>query len=266
MDEETLKESAKAAQEVAKTAGKAIDAGRDAGGWLDRIFGEAIESTVAHLWTDRVKARRIAAAIYDWERLVKLFHKADARLQKLGKVARRIPPPKVMLPLLEHATMEHEEDLHTLYANLLATAVDEDADEIERKFVSALAEMSGADARTLKMMFAEWMYWEDKKIGSKNDKRYESGMNGFPGHDETSVVLFYRLGLILPVSVEVINEYHKAGHDEKGDWGVSTEKTVVSDDLQVVDFTEFGERFCKASIGDVKDLYTPPDWVKAGTT
>jgi len=32
MDEETLKESAKAAQEVAKTAGKAIDVGRDAGG------------------------------------------------------------------------------------------------------------------------------------------------------------------------------------------------------------------------------------------
>src|SRR5262245_48190581 len=111
-----VKESAKAAQEVAKTAGKAIDAGRDAGGWLNRIFGDAIEHTVGRVWTDRVKASRVAAAIYDWERLLLLFHKTERRLRKKGVSTTRIPPPKVILPLLENATMETEDELHTLWA------------------------------------------------------------------------------------------------------------------------------------------------------
>ena len=36
MDDESIKGGAKAVEEMAKAAGKAIDAGRDAGGWLDR--------------------------------------------------------------------------------------------------------------------------------------------------------------------------------------------------------------------------------------
>ena len=33
-------------------------------------------------------------------------------------------------------------------------------------------------------------------------------------------------------------------------------------DLSVVRFTEFGEKFCKAVIGDVSGLYAPPDWAR----
>lgn len=61
----TIEETAKAAQELAKTSGKVIDATRDVGGWLDRIFGRAIEHTVGRFWTDRAMARRVEAAIYD---------------------------------------------------------------------------------------------------------------------------------------------------------------------------------------------------------
>jgi hypothetical protein len=48
---ELLKEGAKALTEVAKTTGKAIDATRSAGGWLDRIFGTGIEHAVAPRWS-----------------------------------------------------------------------------------------------------------------------------------------------------------------------------------------------------------------------
>src|SRR5712675_719678 len=119
-----IEEAAKAVQEVAKAGGKAIVAGQKAGGWLDRIFGGAVEDSVALVWSDRVKARRIAAAIYDWERLLLLLEKTRARLRKKRIVTTRIPPPKIMLPLLENATMETEDDLHTLWATLLATALD----------------------------------------------------------------------------------------------------------------------------------------------
>lgn len=43
-----FEESVKAVQEVAGAAGKAIDAARDAGRFLDRIFGKGIEDAVGH--------------------------------------------------------------------------------------------------------------------------------------------------------------------------------------------------------------------------
>src|SRR5438552_3649549 len=261
-ESEALKESAKAAQEIAKTTSNAIDAGRDAGGWLDRIFGGAIEDTVGLVWSDRVKARRIAASIYDWERMLLLFRKTEAKLRKKGVDTTRIPPPKIMLPLLEHVTLENEDGLHTLWANLLASAMDPTAEEIERIYVSVLAELSGNDAEMLQAMYAEWWYWENRKseFDKKVSERYASGVGGVSEFGERSVILFYRLGLVLPVSVEVVEKYHPAGHDDHGDWDASAEKTVVAGDLSVVSFTEFGEKFCEAVIGDVQGLYRPPEW------
>jgi hypothetical protein len=119
---EALSESAKAVQEMAKVAGKAIDAGRQTGGWLDRIFGNAIEDAVGLHWSDRVRARRIEAAIYDWERLESLLQKAAARLKAKGINTTRPIPPKVALPLIENATMERDDDLHTLWATCLLKA------------------------------------------------------------------------------------------------------------------------------------------------
>jgi hypothetical protein len=97
---EAASETAKAVQEVAKAGGKAIDAGRDAGGWLDRIFGGTIEHAVGLHWSDRVKARRIEAAIYDWERLETLLHKVVGRLKAKGIENTRVIAPKVALPLI----------------------------------------------------------------------------------------------------------------------------------------------------------------------
>lgn len=267
MSTDPISESAKATQEVAKTAGKAIDAGRGLGGWLDKIFGPGIEHTVARYWSDRQLTKRIEAVIYDWERLELLLLKAQRRLEKKGVTRTRIPPPKIMLPILEHATMEYEDDLHTRWANLTASAVDPSLEEIETKYISVLAEMSNTDCRVLESMYAEWFYWEDrsreKHTGKKDESRYSSGVSGFPGNDETSVILLYRLGIILPVSVE-FQEYHPGGYSSRNgeEYSASTEDKIAAGDLSVVAITEFGERFCKAVIGDVRGVYKPPDWVE----
>ena len=258
---DALKETAKAAQEVAKTAGKAVDGVRDAGGWLDRMFGKGIEHAVGRRWSDRQLTKRIEAAILDWGRLELLFHKVQNNLRKKGVTQTREPPPKIVLPLLENATMELEDDLHTLWANLMTAALDPTSEDIERKYVSVLAEFSVKDALVLRNMFAEWTYWEQKQIQKKGEGRYQSGIGGSPGNNESSVVLMYRLGLVLPVSIEVVNEYHPPGHDDHGEWAASADKTIVAGDLTVVSFTEFGECFCTAVIGDVTGVYEPPDWV-----
>jgi len=135
----------KAIQETAKLGGKAIDAGSRLGGWLDRIFGPLIEDAVGLHWSDRVRARRVEAAIYDWERLETLLHKVAARLKAQGVDTTRVVPPKVALPLIENATMEGDDDLRTLWANLLANGLDPSAGEIEKnmfqRFPNSRAEM-----------------------------------------------------------------------------------------------------------------------------
>jgi hypothetical protein len=255
-DTDAFKEGAKAIQEVAKAAGQAIDAGRGAGGWLDRIFGNGIEHVVARRWSDREFAKRVEAAILDWERLELLLHKVETRLRENGIKHTRVPAPKIMLPLLEHATMEYEDDLHTMYANLLASALDPES-EIEKKFVSVLTELSGSDARALRSMFAEWLFYEDKFEKRKNETRYSSGVSG---SNETSVITFYRLGIVLPVQVEV-NQYEPGRHDDHyGFYGPSSETHIVQSDLSVVAFTEFGEQFCAAVMGDVRNEYVAPTY------
>ncbi|MCP1849400.1 MULTISPECIES: Abi-alpha family protein [unclassified Bradyrhizobium] len=217
---EAFKEGAKAVQEIAKVAGKAIDAGQGAGGWLDRIFGRGIEDAVGRRWSDRQFTKRVEAAILDWERLVLLFHKVEKRLKDAGITQTKVPPPKIMMPLLQHATMEYEDDLHAMYANLLASALDP-ASEIEKKFVSVLAELSGTDVKVLRSMFAEWMYYEDKAIRKKGETRYSSGVSSTI---ETAVITLYRLGIVLPVQVNV-NHFEQRGHDDQyGSYGSASPK------------------------------------------
>ena len=63
MISDLITESAKATQGFAKTASKAHDQADKLGGWLDRIFGEAIGETVVAIWTIKVRERHIAACI-----------------------------------------------------------------------------------------------------------------------------------------------------------------------------------------------------------
>ena len=271
MHDETkaIEETAKAAQEIAKTTSNAIDVTRDVGGWLDRIFGQAIEHTVARFWTDRVKANRIEAAIYDWERLARLLRNTETKLRKKGIEVTRIVPPKIALPLLEQATMEHENDLHELWENLLASALDPSEEEIKRVYVSVLAELSGRDAHALKRLYAEWLFWEEREMPDylrNKEHRYSSGVST---ENDESAVLFHRLGLILPVHVTV-EEYRSQrevtvnnhSYRDPPYYLEGGDQTLVLGDLSVVGITEFGEKFCKAVIGDVGDLYEPPDWAR----
>jgi hypothetical protein len=269
MSDETkaIEETAKAAQELAKTSSKVIDTTRDVGGWLDRMFGRAIEQAVARLWTDRVIASRVEAAIYDWERLTTLLHNTEKKLKNKGIKLTRVIPPKIALPLLEHATMEHEDDLYDLWENLLTSALDPSEEEIKRVYVSVLSELSAKDAHALKRLYAEWRFWAEREVPDwrrNKEHRYASGIGT---ESDESAVLLYRLGLILPVHVTV-EEYRNQSAVTQNTWSrhdpayyvEGGDKTLVLGDLSVVGLTVFGEKFCHAVIGDVRELYTPPEW------
>jgi hypothetical protein len=207
---DAITESAKAVQETAKLGGKALDIGRDAGGWLNRIFGPGIEDAVALHWSDRVRARRVEAAIYDWERLTALFRKVDDRLNKKGVSSFRLVPPKIVLALIENATVEYEDDLHTLWANLLATGLDASADEIKRKYVSILSNLSSNDAKLLSAVY------KGRECGEPPYVAYSRF-----SVDNISYITLNRLGL-MPGPAETVDS-----------WRI---------------ITSLGEAFCKAVI------------------
>jgi hypothetical protein len=235
----------------AKAAGKAIDAGQGAGGWLDRIFGAGIEHAVARRWTDRQFAKRVEAAILDWERAVLLFHKVENRLKDVGIAETKIPPPKIMLPLLEHATMEYEDDLHTLWANLLSTALSSE-DQVHRKHVSTLAELSADDARVLREIYRKW-----QKVNKEGWERGGGSVSYGPSVDmprsaDISMNVLFSLGLIFP-SLVGFETYEPGGHARWGDYGPSRETLSLPGDLSTVVMTEFGEAFCAAVMLEPED-------------
>jgi hypothetical protein len=80
-----IAEGAKATQEVAKATSKGLEVVQSLGGWLDRMFGESIEHSVRSIWTNKVRERSIASAIYSWERLELLAHKTEERLQRTSR-------------------------------------------------------------------------------------------------------------------------------------------------------------------------------------
>ncbi len=239
-------ESAKATQEVAKATAEGLAAARDLGGWLDRVFGEGVEHSVKSIWTNKVRERSIAGAIHSWERLELLLHKTEQRLREKGVKQFRLVPPKLALPLLQYSTMEDDDDLHSLWASLLAAAMDSKAAEVHRKYVTILADLTGPDAVVLRKMWVEWQTLDLKTERWRSSTvTYGPGVAGTDGHSEVSVITLNRLGLIEPSYTE-IRTYLPAAYDgdyktlEQGD-----DVQVYGDLLRVV-LTGLGEAFCEA--------------------
>jgi hypothetical protein len=242
---DAFREGAKAVQEVAKTTGKVVDASRGVGGWLDRIFGNGIEHAVGRRWSDREMTKRIEAAILDWERLELLMRKVEGRLKDKGISQTRLPLPKIMLPLIEHATMEYEDELHSLWANLLGTALDAGGDQVHRKYVSTLAELSAHDARTLDTIFREWRKRDGKKWSQGGGSVSYGPSVDAPEKAGMSMNILFSLGLVFP-SLVGFETYEPGGHARWGDYGPSRETLSLPGDLSAVVLTEFGEGFCAA--------------------
>lgn len=245
-----IEETAKAAKAVADATGKGIDAARDAGGFFARLFGNGLENAVGLHWSDRVTARRIEATIYDWERLTTLMHNTTKRLEALGITNLRHVAPKVALPLLEYATVEHEEDLQTLWANLLATGLDADADEIERKYVTTLGEMTGADAQALAVIVEECRDPRHQKETPDGTRTWGPGTDGTFSHDSIVIITLNRLGLIQPAWVK-FRAYEPGGHNRYGDYVATQDDVTVPGSLESVEVTSFGMAFAKA-VGLIK--------------
>lgn len=141
-------EGAKAMQEMAKTSGKAIDAAREAGGFIAKFIQGPLEQA-AGIWTDKLKYVR-------WEQQVDLMNRANTKMAEVGlDMPSRPLPLKLAIPILQEGSMEDEEFLRDRWANLLVNAANGSSGvKIQPMFVSMLKDMTSLDIQNLTAIYA----------------------------------------------------------------------------------------------------------------
>lgn len=142
-----MKDEAQAITEVAKTTGKAIDAGREFGGFIARFVGGPLTQAMG-IVEDRLKYLR-------WERQVRMMVQAERMLSERGLSGpTRQVPLNIAIPLLQGGSLEESDALQDRWASLLVNAADAEADiEVRRSFISILEDLTPQDALVLEKVY-----------------------------------------------------------------------------------------------------------------
>jgi hypothetical protein len=240
---EEITEGAKAVQEAAKATGKALDLLHVFGGWVGKVVGDPVAEAVGFYVTDRIQAARLERAIFDKARLHELLKRLQSNIGDRSIKVRPLPP-KVALPLLEAATMEYEDDLLSLWAKLLETAIDDDSMTVERQYVSILTELSSTDAEALQDFWVQSFEPYDRKRSQDGLKTLGPSIDTTMFGDHVAANLT-RLGILTAGYIE-FNIYEPGGENRYGSYGPEQEKVQVPGDFRFAVFTDLGRDFCRA--------------------
>jgi hypothetical protein len=100
------------------------------------------------MWRDQVR-------MYRYERQLKCVEKAERMATEAGVTPQAVPP-KLLFPLLEGASFEENENLHDIWAALLANAASpENAEKVRPGFIAILKQMAPDEAALLKWVFEQ---------------------------------------------------------------------------------------------------------------
>ncbi len=143
-----MNDETKAIGEVAKTVGKAVDAGREFGGFLAKYVGGTLEQA-SGIFEDKLKYLR-------WELQVKLMQRSAEFLRQRGltQPTRKVPL-QIAIPLMLAGSLEENDYLRDRWAALLVNAADAASNiEVTRSFVSILEDLTPLDAMLLEKLYS----------------------------------------------------------------------------------------------------------------
>lgn len=147
-EDEIPSTTAKATIEVAKTAGKAIDAGEKLGRFIARFIAGPLDQGKG-IVEDKLRYLR-------WERQVRLMMKAEEFMQEIGLSQPTKPLGlKFAIPLFQAASIEDDDALQDLWAKLLvnsanaASGVDQN-----RAYIDILERLSPLEAQILERLYS----------------------------------------------------------------------------------------------------------------
>ena len=137
-----------AIRELAKTAGKGIDATREMGGFIAKYIGGPLEQGIG-IFEDRLKFLR-------WERQIRLIRRVQEILDESGlKAPTQNVPMKLLIPILQGATLEENDSLQDIWANLLVNAANASfGEEVRSSYISILEQLNPLDAQILNTLYS----------------------------------------------------------------------------------------------------------------
>jgi hypothetical protein len=158
-----ITESAKATQEIAKTTGKAIEAAEKMGSFISRIIGEPLDA-ISGMVTDRLRFMR-------WERQTRFVDRYWEIINRRQlAVLPGVAPPKLVLPIIEHASLEENNELQDLWANLLASIVDPKfSEKIRTAYIDILKELEVIDVHVLNFIYKQASLYAPSTISTPMD-------------------------------------------------------------------------------------------------
>lgn len=141
-------EETKAVIEVAITSGKAIDASREVGGFISKFIAGPLEQGMG-IFEDKLKYMR-------WERQVAIMDKVNKKMTERGLDGPTQPVAmKITIPLLQAASMEEDDNLQELWANLLVNAADKERGvEVRHSYITVLKDLTPFDAMILQRAYS----------------------------------------------------------------------------------------------------------------
>ena len=154
-------EAAKAVQATAKTASDVITVVDKTGSFLNKIFGDLIEDSVG-IVADKIKYYRL-------NNYMILAQNTTDRMRQKGYSEddiTKVVPLKIAIPLIENATLEDDEELQKLWAQMLANAMDLNFNiDIKLRHISLMREMEPIDLRILDTIYSQLtMQYENKPL------------------------------------------------------------------------------------------------------
>lgn len=191
-----VEESAKAVQEVAKASQKAMELAEKAGPFLGKIFGPLVENAVG-IASDRLGYYRLV-------QFYRLQEKVERELGARGIAAPKPVPPKIAVPLLEAATVEDNEELHTLWAQLLTNFMDPNFEGTrKRALVTILRELEPTDVAVLAAIYntaVQQQHNIDERLYER--EKIAEAVEITQQECELALLNLMRNGCILPGSVQ----------------------------------------------------------------
>lgn len=141
-----VEEISKAIQNSAKLGEKGLEIANKAGSFFAKVFKEPIDE-ISGIITDKLRFIR-------WKRLIEISDEVNTILEKRRITNTKAVPPKIAIPLIEHATLEEDNELKKLWVNLLSNAMDPDFNsEIRYGFIEMINGITGVEARILSIFY-----------------------------------------------------------------------------------------------------------------
>jgi hypothetical protein len=110
---------------------------------VKKMLGPAADE-VGEWGRDKIKAYRTQNATKVLEEAGRMLHEAQIEPEPV--------PPKILLPLLDGASLEDSEDMQKMWAALLANAASPENERVRPGFISTLRQLSTDEAETLQRL------------------------------------------------------------------------------------------------------------------